>query len=94
MGSYLTCGQTAKRLRISISTLKRWVSEPDLRMEELRNRNGWRLFSEEDLGRLKDYKRELKKSGKRFNEVTLLPITRLGVKGSSRLSTGNVQAMV
>jgi DNA-binding transcriptional MerR regulator len=94
MGSYLTCGQAAKRLRVSISTLKRWVGEPGLRMEEFRNRNGWRLFSEDDLGRLKEYKRQLKRSGKRFNEMTLVPINRTGVKGATRLSTGNMQAML
>jgi DNA-binding transcriptional MerR regulator len=93
MGSYLTCGQTAKKLRVSISTLKRWVSESDLRMEELRNRNGWRLFSEEDLNLLKEYKRRLKRSGRRFNAVTLLPISR-NSKGVQRLSSGNMQAML
>jgi hypothetical protein len=93
MGSYLTCGQTAKKLRVSISTLKRWVSESALSMEELRNRNGWRLFSEEDLDLLKEYKRQLKRGGRRFNAVTLLPISR-NVKGPSRLSSGNMQAML
>jgi DNA-binding transcriptional MerR regulator len=92
MGSYLTCGQAAKRLRVSISTLKRWVGEPDLRMEELRNRNGWRLFSEDDLSHLKDYKRQIKRSGKRFTEITLLPINGQG-KGHSRPSA-NIQAAV
>jgi DNA-binding transcriptional MerR regulator len=94
MGSYLTCGQAAKRLRVSISTLKRWVGEPGLRVEELRNRNGWRLFSEDDLGRLKEHKRQLKRSGKRFNEMTLLPINRVVAKGASRLTSGNMQAVL
>jgi transposase len=94
MGSYLTCGQTAKRLRVSISTLKRWVSESDLGMDELRNRNGWRLFSEEDLNLLKEYKRQLKRSGKRFNAVTLLPINKNAAKAAPRMSSGNIQAMV
>jgi DNA-binding transcriptional MerR regulator len=94
MGSYLTCGQAAKKLRVSISTLKRWVGEPGLSMEELRNRNGWRLFSEEDLGRLKEFKKQLKRSGKRFNEMTLVPINRTNVKGTARLTSGNIQAML
>jgi hypothetical protein len=91
MGSYLTCGQTAKRLRVSISTLKRWVSEPDLGMDELRNRNGWRLFSEDDLHHLRDYKRQLKRGGKRFTEMTLLPINGKE-KGQPRQSSANMQA--
>jgi hypothetical protein len=62
-------------------------------MEELRNRNGWRLFSEEDLNLLKEYKRQLKRGGRRFNAVTLLPISR-NAKGPSRLSSGNMQAML
>ena len=53
MENYVTCGQAAKRLRVSISTLKRWVHEPSLSMEELRNHNGWRLFSVQQIETLK-----------------------------------------
>jgi DNA-binding transcriptional MerR regulator len=89
MGNYLTCGQTAKKLRVSISTLKRWVSEPDLGIDELRNRNGWRLFSEDDLGHLRDYKRQIKRGGKRFAENTLLPIN---AKDNDRSQTSPLNA--
>jgi DNA-binding transcriptional MerR regulator len=74
MEKYLTCAQVAKRLRISISTLKRWVNEPELNIEELRNKNGWRLFSEEDVITLKEYKKKLKRRGKKYSEKTLVPI--------------------
>ncbi|MDD5675637.1 MAG: MerR family transcriptional regulator [Chitinivibrionales bacterium] len=74
MEQYLTSGQIARRLRISISTLKRWVNDPGLKIVELRNQNGWRLFMEKDLDALKGFKRELKRNGKRFNETTLIPI--------------------
>jgi DNA-binding transcriptional MerR regulator len=74
MENYLTCGQVARRLHVSISTLKRWASEPGLKLSELRNQNGWRLFSEEQVNRLKEFKRQLKRNGKRFHEETLLPI--------------------
>jgi transposase len=74
MNKYLTCGQAAKKLRVSISTLKRWTSEPDLNLNELRNQNGWRLFSEEQINVLKKFKRQLKNNGKRFKNTTLLPI--------------------
>jgi DNA-binding transcriptional MerR regulator len=74
MESYLTCGQVAKKLHVSISTLKRWASEPTLNMKELRNHNGWRLFSEEQVNALREFKRQLKRNGKRFNLETLMPI--------------------
>lgn len=74
MEVYLTSGQVAKKLRISISTLKRWLSEPELEVEVRRNSNGWRLFSQHDLERLREFKRELHRNGKRFNDTTLLPI--------------------
>jgi DNA-binding transcriptional MerR regulator len=74
MTMYLTSGQVAKRLRVSISTLKRWLADPKISFEERRNYNGWRLFSEHELDELRDYKRDLKKNGKRFNDTTLIPI--------------------
>jgi DNA-binding transcriptional MerR regulator len=74
MESYLTCGQVAKRLHVSISTLKRWAEEPSLNMKELRNHNGWRLFSEEQISALREFKRQLRRGGKRFNLETLMPI--------------------
>jgi DNA-binding transcriptional MerR regulator len=92
MGNYLTCGQAAKKLRVSISTLKRWVGEPDLGIDELRNRNGWRLFSEEDLGHLRDYKRQIKRGGKRFADITLLPINTQN-SDRSQTSPSNIKAI-
>jgi DNA-binding transcriptional MerR regulator len=80
MENYVTCGQAAKRLRVSISTLKRWVHEPSLSMEELRNHNGWRLFSVQQIETLKEFKHDLKRNGKRFNQSTLLPISGLNEK--------------
>jgi DNA-binding transcriptional MerR regulator len=74
MENYLTCGQVARKLHVSISTLKRWASEPGLKLNELRNHNGWRLFSEDQVNALKEFKRRLKRNGKRFNQETLLPI--------------------
>jgi len=92
MGNYLTCGQAAKKLRVSISTLKRWVGEPDLGINELRNRNGWRLFSEEDLGHLRDYKRQIKRGGKRFADITLIPINAQN-HDRSQTSPPNIKAI-
>ena len=49
MSQYLTSGQVAKKLRISLSTLKRWLEDPELNISNQRNCNGWRLFTLEDL---------------------------------------------
>ncbi len=71
---HFTSGQVAKRLRISISTLKRWLDDPDLTISERRNYNGWRLFSDADIEQLKEYKRQIRRNGKRFNDTTLIPV--------------------
>lgn len=71
---YLTSGQVAKKLKISISTLKRWLETMDLDVSEVRNYNGWRLFTEEDIGIIREYRRKMKRNGKRFNDTTLVPV--------------------
>lgn len=75
MQNYLTSGQVCKKLRISISTLKRWLDEPDLNISERRNYNGWRLFSDSDVETLKEFKRNIRKNGKRFKKTTFIPVT-------------------
>jgi len=75
--AYLTCGQVAKKLRVSISTLKRWINEPSFKMKALRNQSGWRLFSEAQVKELQEFKRQLRRNGKRFNQATLIPINAL-----------------
>ncbi len=82
MGNYSTTGQVARRLRISVSSLKRWLGEPDLDIVDRRNSNGWRLFSEEDVQILKDYKRKSKKKGKRFTDTTLVPVVLSSSEGN------------
>ncbi len=86
MASYLTSGQVARRLRISVSTLKRWLVDPELKIVERRNCNGWRLFTDRDLEMLRKHKRKLKRDGKRFNETTLIPVL------TSTEATGELQA--
>lgn len=71
---YLTSGQVAKRLRISISTLKRWLEELEFEISEIRNCNGWRLFTIDDLEVIREHKRQMKRNGKRFNDTTLIPV--------------------
>lgn len=74
MSHLLTSGQAAKKLRISISTLKRWLDDQDLIIPDRRNYNGWRLFSDADVSVLQQYKRSIKKGGKRFRETMLIPV--------------------
>ena len=76
MAHHFTSGQVAKKLRISISTLKRWLDDPGLEISEQRNYNGWRLFSDDDIETLKEYKKRIRKNGKRFNDTTLMPVCR------------------
>ncbi|MBN1127398.1 MAG: MerR family transcriptional regulator [Chitinispirillaceae bacterium] len=78
MPKFYTTGQVARRLRVSVSTLKRWIDDPSLRIAEQRNYNGWRLFSEADLGALTNYKKQLRRNGKRFNETVLIPVIQKG----------------
>ncbi len=75
MPEYLTSGQTARKLRVSVSTLKRWLDDPELGIEDMRNECGWRLISRYQLGVLKEHKRRLRKNGKRFKrDTTLMPV--------------------
>lgn len=74
MIQHFTSGQVARKLRISSSTLKRWLEDPELEVPEQRNYNGWRLFSDEDIVRLKEYRRQIRSKGKRFKESTLIPV--------------------
>lgn len=74
MNRHYTSGQAAKKLRISISTLKRWLDDPELKIKEQRNYNGWRLFSDTDITTLREYKRQMRRNGKRFNDTTLIPV--------------------
>ena len=80
MESYLTSGQVAKQLRVSLSTLKRWIDDPHLNIEERRNQNGWRLFSAAEVDQLKEFKRRIKRSGRQFGESTLRPIASLSAR--------------
>ena len=74
MPHYKTSGQVAKQLRISISTLKRWLEDSQLHIPEQRNSNGWRLFTSSDLEVIREFKRLMRKKGKRFNDTSLIPV--------------------
>lgn len=74
MVKYLTSGQVARRMRISVSTLKRWLADRELEITECRNYNGWRPFTEEDIEILRKHRRQAKRNGKRFAETTLIPV--------------------
>ena len=75
--NYLTSGQIAQSLRVSISTLKRWIDEECAIAEKARNANGWRLFTQEDLEILKNFKKTKRRMGRRFHSRTLTPVVRV-----------------
>lgn len=52
---YYTIGQFARKLGISVSTLKRLLRSGGIRVKERRNASGWRLFSKDDISLFKNY---------------------------------------
>ena len=74
MPEYYTSGQVARRLRVSVSTLKRWITQKDVILNETRNASGWMLFSETDMENLRNFKKERHRNGKTFSKRTLKPI--------------------
>ncbi len=73
MPEYFTSGQVAKRLRVSVSTLKRWSALRDSANGETRNASGWMLFSETDITDLRRFKRDRRRIGRNFSKETLEP---------------------
>jgi len=71
---YLTSGQAARRLRVSVSSLKRWIDEQGASIPNRRNQNGWRLFTVDEIERIKSVKKRQKRNGRRFSKKTLLPL--------------------
>jgi DNA-binding transcriptional MerR regulator len=60
MIQHFTSGQVARKLRISSSTLKRWLDDPELDIPEQRNTMAGGFFSDEDIVRLKEYRRQIR----------------------------------
>jgi len=53
----VTCYRTTevcRKVGISRSTLIRWLRSSIVRDPSHRDRRGWRLFTEEDIGRIRD----------------------------------------
>jgi DNA-binding transcriptional MerR regulator len=92
MPKFYTTGQIARRLRISVSTLKRWLEDPTLRISEQRNYNGWRLFSDADLNALIAFKKQLRRNGKRFNETVLIPVVQKSRQGETLLASKEIRS--
>lgn len=51
---YYRTTEAARRAGISRSTLLRWLGQGRVSLPVRRDRNGWRLFTAEDLERLRD----------------------------------------
>ena len=74
MPEYFTSGQVAKQLRVSVSTLKRWIAQEEILPRETRNSSGWMLFSRDDMDNLKQFKKDKRRNGKSFQKETLKPV--------------------
>ncbi len=71
---YRTSGQVAKSLRVSVSTLKRWLEERPGLASFRSNASGWRLFTVEEIESLRIYQRQKRRNGKTFKPSTLRPV--------------------
>jgi DNA-binding transcriptional MerR regulator len=71
---YHTTGQVAKSLRVSVSTLKRWLEENPGLAGFRTNASGWRLFSPDEIENLREHQRRRKREGKTFKPDTLRPV--------------------
>jgi DNA-binding transcriptional MerR regulator len=71
---YHTTGQVAKTLRVSVSTLKRWLEETPSLAGFRTNASGWRLFSPDEIENLREHQRRRKREGKTFKPDTLRPV--------------------
>jgi DNA-binding transcriptional MerR regulator len=72
--SFHTTGQVAKALRVSVSTLKRWLDEQPNLAGFRTNASGWRLFSPDEIAQIREHQRRRKKEGKTFKPSTLRPV--------------------
>jgi len=52
--SYFRTTEAAHSVGISRSTLLRWLSQRRVELPERRDRNGWRVFTREDIDVLRD----------------------------------------
>jgi len=50
--------EAARQIGISAITLKRWLLQKKV-SEVARNRNGWRIFTQADIDRIKEYAQRL-----------------------------------
>lgn len=72
--TFRTTGQVAKFLRVSVSTLKRWLDETPGLASDRFNANGWRLFSEAEVMQIRDHQKRKRREGRTFKPSTLRPI--------------------
>lgn len=71
---YYTTGQVARVLRVSVSTIKRWIKDDPSLSPKYENASGWRLFKESDVQIFRNIMRNRKKFGRIFKPQTLKPV--------------------
>jgi excisionase family DNA binding protein len=57
---YFRTAEAAKEVGVSRQTLLRWFRERTIPDVKKRDRHGWRLISEEELGRLKSWAQSMR----------------------------------
>ena len=58
---YYRTAEVYREVGISRTTLFRWLKDGILRAAQYRDRRGWRLFTEDDLAKLKAEANQIKK---------------------------------
>lgn len=67
---YLYIKEAAKEIGVHPVTLKRWFTSGKV-VDVAKDRNGWRIFSEEDIQRIKAYKDQIQPPDKNNKQVNL-----------------------
>ncbi len=53
--TYYYTSEALEKAGVPESTWRRWLKNGDIEDVKTRNRKGWRLFTEEDIKKLKEY---------------------------------------
>ena len=53
--SFYYTQEALRKAGVKMSTWRKWVRENTIKDVKLRNRQGWRLFTEKDIQKIKDF---------------------------------------
>ena len=69
---FLSAGEAAKAVGVHRLTLLRWIREGKVQ-DAVRDRNGWRVFSQADLDRVRHHAHAMNGNGKRTGNSHATP---------------------